>query len=252
MKQKNDGEKIGIDANFNSPSTMILGMQRLRIFLIILVTAIGVLVSLAIVAWYLSVTAPSYYGSSWMSQMWGNHLGATGDYGGMGGMMGGDYGTTASSYLWVVPVLLIAASVVAVIGVAFYSVFPELKYVRSRGTCNPQNSAPVFSQAETAKVPATVSKTVALGSSTQNNCEVLLKTMTPDEQKIMSVLVAHKGKYLQKYVGKEAGLSRLKTHRVVARFAQRGIVTVKEFGNTNEIQLSDWVIGSSSSGTTGT
>ena len=53
--------------------------------------------------------------------------------------------------------------------------------------------------------------------------------------------MAHHGKYLQKYIVKEAGLSRLKTHRVVARFAQRGIVTVKEFGNTNEIQLSDWV-----------
>jgi uncharacterized membrane protein len=69
--------------------------------------------------------------------------------------------------------------------------------------------------------------------------------MTPEEQKVMSVLVAHKGKYLQKYVGKEAGLSRLKTHRIVARFAQRGIVTVKEFGNTNEIVISDWVNNSS-------
>ncbi len=62
----------------------------------------------------------------------------------------------------------------------------------------------------------------------------------------MNVLVAHKGKYLQKYVVKEAGLSRLKTHRVVARFAQRGIVTIKEFGNTNEIMLSDWVTSPSS------
>ncbi len=65
--------------------------------------------------------------------------------------------------------------------------------------------------------------------------------MTPEEQKVMGVLVAHKGRYLQKYVGREAGLSRLKTHRVVARFAQRGMVTVKEFGNTNEIALADWV-----------
>jgi uncharacterized membrane protein len=68
--------------------------------------------------------------------------------------------------------------------------------------------------------------------------------MTPEEQKVLSVLISHKGKYLQKYVVKEAGLSRLKTHRIVARFAQRGIVTVKEFGNTNEIQLSDWIKGS--------
>jgi uncharacterized membrane protein len=65
--------------------------------------------------------------------------------------------------------------------------------------------------------------------------------MTPEEQKVLNVLVAHQGKYLQKYVGKETGLSRLKTHRIVARFAQRGIVTVKEFGNTNAVLLSEWV-----------
>ena len=224
-------------------------MQRLHIFIIILVATVGVLVSLAVVAWYLSVTAPSYYGSSWMSQMWGNHLGASGNYGGMGGMMGDGYGnngTTTSSFLWVVPVLLIAASAIAVIGVAFYLVFPELKYIRSRGACNPQAPTSVINQVETAEAQATaaptpVSQTVQPVSATQNNCEILLKTMTPEEQKVMNVLVAHQGKYLQKYVGKEAGLSRLKTHRIIARFAQRGIVTVKEFGNTNEINLSEWV-----------
>jgi len=40
--------------------------------------------------------------------------------------------------------------------------------------------------------------------------------MTPEEQKVLNVLINHQGKYLQKYVVKEAGLSRLKTHRVVA------------------------------------
>ena len=68
--------------------------------------------------------------------------------------------------------------------------------------------------------------------------------MTPEEQKVLTVLIAHQGKYLQKYVGKEAGLSRLKTHRIVARFAERGIVTVKPLGNTNEVTISDWVTGS--------
>jgi uncharacterized membrane protein len=68
--------------------------------------------------------------------------------------------------------------------------------------------------------------------------------MTAQEQKVLTVLIAHQGKYLQKYVGKEAGLSRLKTHRIVARFAERGIVTLKPLGNTNEVTISDWVIGS--------
>lgn len=70
--------------------------------------------------------------------------------------------------------------------------------------------------------------------------------MTPEEQKVINVLISHHGKYLQKYVVKEAGLTRLKTHRIVARFAQRGIVSVQAFGNTNEIVLSDWVKPSAS------
>ncbi len=227
-------------------------MQRLHIFIIILITTIGVLVSLATVAWYLSVTAPSYYGSSWMSQMWGNHLGASGNYGGMGGMMGdgnGSNGTSTTSYLWIVPVLLIVASAVAVFGVVFYLVFPELRYVKNRGSCNPQ--MPATSSAQTTGKSANADMTPVSGapvvssvSAAPNSCEILLKTMTPEEQKVLNVLINHQGKYLQKYVVKEAGLSRLKTHRVVARFAQRGIVTVNEFGNTNEIVLSDWVKGS--------
>jgi uncharacterized membrane protein len=223
-------------------------MQRLHIFLIILITIIGVLVSLAAVAWYFAATAPSYYGSSWMSQMWGNHLGASGNYGGMGGMMGngnGSYGTSTTSYLWIVPVLLIAASAVAVIGVVFYLVFPELKYIKSRGSCNPQMPGPTSTQTTSTNTTANISPLsnatiVSSVSAAPNNCEVLLKTMTPEEQKVLNVLISHQGKYLQKYVVKEAGLSRLKTHRVVARFARRGIVTVNEFGNTNEILLSDW------------
>ena len=230
-------------------------MRRLHILLFVLTITLAVLVTLALVSWYFAATAPTYYGSSWMGQMWGNHLGGSGSNWGMGGMMGdGYYGNgvgTTPSYLWIIPVALIGVVVAAIIGVAFYLYFPELRYIKSRGQCNPQNPSPVVNQVkpsetQTTSAPPSAPPTIAPVMTTQNNCEVLLKTMTPEEQKVMNVLVAHKGKYLQKYVGKEAGLSRLKTHRIVARFAQRGIVTVKEFGNTNEIIVSDWVNNSSS------
>src|ERR1035437_2227038 len=156
-------------------------MQRLHIFIIFLITTIGVLVSLATVAWYLSVTAPSYYGSSWMSQMWGNHLGASGNYGGMGGMMGngnGSNGASTTSYLWIVPVLLIVASAVAVIGVVFYLVFPELRYIKSRGTCNPQMPGPTPTQTKDNTPPANISPAsiapaVSSVSATPNSCDIL-------------------------------------------------------------------------------
>jgi uncharacterized membrane protein len=56
----------------------------------------------------------------------------------------------------------------------------------------------------------------------------------------VNVLDAHGGKYLQKFVTKEAGLSRLKTHRVVAALSERGIVQVEKRGNTNEVSLVKW------------
>lgn len=33
----------------------------------------------------------------------------------------------------------------------------------------------------------------------------------------------------------------VQTHRIIGRFAERGMVRAKEFGNTNEVVVSDWV-----------
>ncbi len=37
-----------------------------------------------------------------------------------------------------------------------------------------------------------------------NSCEVIFKTMSPEEQKALNTLIAHQSKYLQKYLEKEA------------------------------------------------
>lgn len=67
------------------------------------------------------------------------------------------------------------------------------------------------------------------------------KTLTNEERQVLDVLVSHDGKYLQKYIRAETGLSRLKTHRIVARLAERGIVALEKSGNTNEVRLSSWL-----------
>jgi uncharacterized membrane protein len=179
--------------------------------------------------------------------MWGDMMRRGGSNGGVGGMMGNGSsvgsGVNRPSYLWTIPVALIAVVVVAVIGLAFYLVFPEIGY--NRNTCAPLKTAP--SIIDPAKGTDAAKTNLTASSST---CEVLLKTMTPEEQKVLTVLTAHQGRHLQKYVGKEAGLNRLKTHRIIARFAQRGIVTVKQYGNTNEIFLSDWVQNSKAQNST--
>jgi len=69
---------------------------------------------------------------------------------------------------------------------------------------------------------------------------VVLRTLKPEERKVVNVLDAHGGTYLQKFITREAGLSRLKTHRVVAALSERGIVLAEKRGNTNEVTLVKW------------
>jgi hypothetical protein len=74
----------------------------------------------------------------------------------------------------------------------------------------------------------------------KDTISVVLKTLKPEERKVVNVLDGHGGTYLQKFITKEAGLSRLKTHRVVAALSERGIVHVEKRGNTNEVSLAKW------------
>jgi len=69
---------------------------------------------------------------------------------------------------------------------------------------------------------------------------MVLRTLKPEERSVVNVLSVHGGAYLQKHITKEAGLSRLRTHRVVAALSERGIVTVERVGNTNQVSLAKW------------
>jgi uncharacterized membrane protein len=71
----------------------------------------------------------------------------------------------------------------------------------------------------------------------------VLRTLRPDERKVFDVLLAHDGRYMQKRLKSETGLSRLQVHRVVSRLAKRNLVIVKSVGNTNEISVAGWALG---------
>ena len=83
-------------------------------------------------------------------------------------------------------------------------------------------------------------KNYASGSNGRENRSMVLRTLKPEERSVVNVLSVHGGAYLQKHITKEAGLSRLKTHRVVAALSERGIVTVERVGNTNQVSLAKW------------
>jgi hypothetical protein len=149
-------------------------MKRLHIFIFVLAITLAVLVTLALVSWYFVATSPSYYSSSWMSQMWGSNGGSQG---GMGGMMGIN-GTNSSSNLWIIPAALITVIAAAIIGVGFYLVYPELRYIR--GSCSHQTTGPVSGTTKSSVSQETSVSVASLTTSpATNNCDVLLKTMTP-------------------------------------------------------------------------
>lgn len=178
---------------------------------------------------YLNTTAPGtngYYPNGMMGGNWGGMMGG----GMMGGYSGGYSGAPSAAPNSVVQqntglpavglVALIGAVATGTVGVAYFLAGPKIR-ITERATAN-----------------------IIEKSSPQNIITPYIsvsKTLTPEERKVFEVLVSHDGKYLQKYIRAETGLSRLKTHRIVARLAERGIVTLEKSGNTNEVHLSSWL-----------
>jgi len=182
-------------------------LKRISLFLIIL--AIGIASFLLTVAWYLeSYSSSNASVAGMMGQMMGNQ---------------GAYGMTAPmpSYLWALSVILVLLIAAGIGGVAYYSAYPEIR------TFAVPSAPPPMAPAEPSRPTM--------------DWSVLLRTSNEEEKRVLQVIAAHGGKYLQKFIVKEAGLTRLKTHRIISRFAERGIVVVAKSGNTNEVSLAPWL-----------
>ncbi|MGW8288907.1 MAG: helix-turn-helix transcriptional regulator [Candidatus Bathyarchaeia archaeon] len=175
--------------------------------MILLVASLIVLVVFTVISFYVLSSGSS----NWVNEMWSH----------MGGMMGGTPDVAiqnpAATYFMVMVVVLVGVVIVSVGGLVYFFMFPEIK------TDGQTRSG---------------ERGVAQDSTAY---EAIVKTLTTEESKVIQVLKTHEGRYLQKYIRKEAGLSRLKTHRILVRLADRGIVTLRKTGNTNEVQLSEWL-----------
>ncbi len=194
-----------------------------------------VLTITAVVFALVSVFAYAYGGSA-TTNPYPN--GIMGDWSGMSSMMGGYSGsysavqTPATAQNAILPlvgfVALIGAATTGISGVTYYLTGSKTRISQNapKGTVenSPQNLTTPYTSVS--------------------------KTLTSEERKVLDVLVAHDGKYLQKYIRAETELSRLKTHRIVSRLAERGIVTLERSGNTNEVHLSSWLQNKSHSNAT--
>ena len=217
-------------------------MRKILLFVVILAAALSLLTAVSV--WYLS-----FYGtgsSSWngMGQMWGSMMGYNN-----GGPSSG-----AIRYLWILVLPLVALVILGVAGLGYYIVYPEIGRSAPSSSARPSradttDSASVPLRSPSSPTPVSpVSDTVSTrnetptdASSSNPSWPVLVKTSKPDERKVLEVLAAHNGAYLQKFIVKESGLSKLQTHRIIARLEERGIVRVVESGNTNEVSLAQWL-----------
>jgi uncharacterized membrane protein len=204
-------------------------MRRVQVFIIVFTVSLSVIFALLAVGVYLATVQPAQYSSSWVGQMWSG-MGNSG----MGGMMGGGNGASTASYFWIIPAALIGIAIVGGVGLAFYVAFPEIRTAKETGFVS--NSEP-----SSISPKPVMANAAGISSEGVDPYELISRTMTPDEKKVLDVLTSHDGKYLQKYIKSETGLSRLQTHRIVARLADRGVVSVKQVGNTNEVLVSDWL-----------
>jgi hypothetical protein len=198
-----------------------------------------VLVVLAAALTTVSILAFAYAGSVAVTYPSAASSGTNGYYqSGIGGdwcgMMGGNWGpssvqTPATVQYAVLPlvgfVALIGAALTGASGAVYYIAVPKIR-----------KTAPL-----TRSTVDTSTQNVLPPQSVITPYASVYKTLTTEERKVLDIVVSHDGKYLQKYIRSEAGLSRLKTHRIVTRLVERGIVTLEKSGNTNEVHLSSWI-----------
>jgi uncharacterized membrane protein len=191
--------------------------------LIIFIVLAAVLTAVSVLAFVAASTLASPTTNEYPNGMMGNSLS------GMSGMMGENWNTSSTLQTSATPqnTVLPFIGIVTLIGTALTGVGGVVYFLK----------APKIGMAE----PTVISTVSSLSQAAVTPYESVSKTLTAEERTVLDILVSHEGKYLQKYIRTETGLSRLKTHRIVSRLAERGIVTLEKSGNTNEIRISNWL-----------
>lgn len=144
--------------------------------------------------------------------------------GSMGRMMGEGSGFgVMPGFFW--PTLFTASAAAVIVAAAYAIAYPSIKY----STNSSREDA----------LPTAASASV-------DPMEIVMRVVRPDERRALEILRSSGGTCLQKDITYKSGLSKLKTHRIVARLAERGIVEVRKVGKTNEITVPAWLKASGS------
>ncbi len=89
----------------------------------------------------------------------------------------------------------------------------------------PQVSIPIENPAPATPEPAA------------DQLDTVLETLNDDERKVVEVLLAHNGKYPQKFIRTEAKLSWLQTNRVISHLIERKLIGMEKDGVIENVVL---------------
>jgi uncharacterized membrane protein len=73
--------------------------------------------------------------------------------------------------------------------------------------------------------------------SLKKNSEVLLRFLSQDERKLVNALIENNGKVLQAEITRLPGMTKLKSHRVIQRLVDRGVIEKDKVGKTNIVRF---------------
>jgi len=75
-----------------------------------------------------------------------------------------------------------------------------------------------------------------------NYRDAVLRLLKDDERKLVEALAKSGGVAYQRDLQYAIGFSKVKTHRVIARLAERRLVEVTPAGKTNQIRIPTWLV----------
>lgn len=133
----------------------------------------------------------------------------------MSNMMGEGLG--GMSFFW--PMVLTASTTLVITGMVYVIAFPSIKYTV------PGREEEVGTSAVTLLDPM----------------DIVMRVSKPDERAVLEVLRQRGGVCLQKDIVYQTRFSKVKTHRIIVRLAERGVIVVKKSGKTNEIRVPGWL-----------
>jgi uncharacterized membrane protein len=130
------------------------------------------------------------------------------NFGSMSQMMGP---SMFAAMLW--PTILVAVTVATIVVVAYALLVPKINPTRI------SEAAPVDYR------------------------DAVLKLLKDDERSLVEALTRSGGTAFQRDIQHAIGFSKVKTHRVIARLAERRLVEVTHAGKTNQIRIPSWLVG---------